>query len=50
MTLLLTPKLAPPDPPKTRNRVGIRAIIWRNVPKGTKVTLDEAIALLRANW
>ena len=49
MSLLLMPKNKPPIE-KTRNRVGIRNIIWANVPKGTKVALDEAIAILRAGW
>ena len=44
------PKKQPPADEKTRNRVGIRNIIWANVPKGTRVTLDEAIAILRAGW
>ena len=49
MSLLLMPKKRPPDE-KTRNRVGIRNIIWAAVPKGERVTLDEAIAILRAGW
>lgn len=47
MTLLLRPK--PPDE-KTRNRTGLLNIIRANVPKGARVTLEEAIAILRANW
>ena len=39
-----------PEPEKTRNRVGIKNVIYRSVPKGTKVTLGEAIEILRAGW
>ena len=49
MTLLLRPR-KPTEAEKTRNRVGIKNIVYANVPKGTRVTLDEAIAILRAGW
>ena len=49
MSLLLRPKKPPVDE-KTRNRVGIKNVVYAALPKGTKVTLDEAIAILRAGW
>ena len=49
MTLLLTPKPSPPDE-KTRNRVGIAAIFKRVMVRGQRVTLEEAIAILREHW
>ena len=53
MSLLLMPKKKPepdPEPEKLRNRVGIKNVVYAALPKGTKVTLDEAIAILRAGW
>lgn len=51
MTLLFPPRKPPtPAEEKTRNRVGIKALIDRNILKGQRVTLEEAIAILRANW
>lgn len=38
------------EPLKTRNRTGIRNLLWRAMERGQKVTLAEAIAILRANW
>lgn len=46
--LVFRPRPAPG--PKTRNRVGIRSIVWAAVPKGEKVTLEQAIAILKAGW
>ena len=50
MSLLMMPKKAPEPVEKTRNRVGIKSIVYAAVPKGERVTLDEAIAILRAGW
>lgn len=49
---LLVRSSSPPPPPeeKTRNRVGIKAIFTRELAKGQKVTLEQAIAILRAGW
>jgi hypothetical protein len=44
------PAVVVPDTTKTRNRVGIRNIIYGSMDKGQRVTLDEAIAILRAGW
>lgn len=50
MMLLLRPKPAPPPEEKTRNKSGIKSIFDRAMAKGQKVTLEEAIAILRAAW
>ena len=51
MSLLLMPKKKPPPADETtRNRVGIKNVIYRSVSKGERVTLAEAIAILRAGW
>lgn len=49
---LLTLRSDPPPPPepKTRNRSGIVGIFERALPSGQKVTLEEAIAILKAGW
>ena len=41
MTLLLTPKPKTAEPPKLRNRTGIKNLIYRAIPKGQRVTLDD---------
>lgn len=35
---------------RTRNRTGIKNIIWSAMDKGDRVTLEEAIAILKAGW
>ena len=52
MSLLMRPNKKPPEPSveKTRNRVGIKNIVYAAVGKGERVTLDEAIAILRGGW
>ena len=44
----MRPKAPPVEP--TRNRTGIRNIVYAALGKGERVTLDEAIAILRAGW
>lgn len=36
--------------PKRRNRTYITKRIWEAMAQGQKVTLEEAIAILRSNW
>ena len=48
MSLLLTPKPKPLE--KTRNRSGIRNIVYKAMEQGERVTLEQAIAILRAGW
>ena len=50
MTLLMRPKVKPPEPEKTRNRVGIRNVFYQAMQRGERVTLEQAIAILRAGW
>jgi hypothetical protein len=50
MMLLLRGRDAPPEPERTRNRTGICNIFKRAMATGQKVTLDEAIVILRAGW
>ena len=50
MSLLLRPKKQPTPDEKTRNRTGIKNIVYAAVGKGDRVTLDEAIAILRTGW
>jgi len=54
MSLLVTAKPATePSPavePKLRNRLGIKGIFDRNMDRREKVTLEQAIEILRANW
>ena len=47
MTLLLRPST---EPAKRRNKTGISRIFLRNMYRGEKVTLSQAIALLKAKW
>jgi hypothetical protein len=49
MTLLLHPTKVQPTEP-TRNRVGIRTIFYRAMGKGDRVSLEQAIAILRSGW
>lgn len=46
MTLLLRPRAVV----KTRNRTGIRNVFWQAMGRGERVTLEQAIAILRAGW
>ena len=39
-----------PEPEKTRNRTGIANIYKRAMKRGERVTLDQAVAILRAGW
>ena len=48
MTLLLTPRGTPVA--KTRNRTGIANIFKRAMERGERVTLEQAIAILKAGW
>jgi hypothetical protein len=48
MILLLN--TAPPESSKVRNKTGIKAIFDRALARGQKVTLEEAIAILRRDW
>ena len=50
MSLLLLKPKPPTTEVKTRTRIGVRNVIWRGVPKGKRVTLEEVIAILRAGW
>lgn len=36
--------------PKTRNRTGIRNLLWQAMERGERVTLEQAIAILRRDW
>ena len=47
MSLLLMPKLATE---KSRNKTGISRIFLRNMQRGERLTLAEAIKLLQAKW
>lgn len=47
MTLLL---LSQPPQPKTRNRRGCSNLFLKNVPKGERLTLAQAIEVLRRHW
>jgi len=49
MSLLLMPRKQP-EPEKTRNRTGIANIFKKTMARGQRVTLAEAIAILRAGW
>lgn len=48
MTLLLLSQQT--EPPKTRNRRGCSNIFLKNVPKGERLTLAQAIEVLRRHW
>lgn len=50
--LLMSPKLATEPVPteKRRGRLGIKTIFDKTMAKGEKVTLEEAIAILKASW
>lgn len=50
--LIMRPKTTDPAPAaeKTRTRIGIKALIDLHILKGQRVTLEETIAILRANW
>ena len=48
MTLLLTPRGTPVA--KTRNRTGCRNLFYTAMAQGERVTLEQAIAILKAGW
>lgn len=53
MTLLIRPKVvaAPqPEPANTRNRRGCANIFLKSMGKGDRVTLQQAIDILKAGW
>jgi len=49
MSVLLLFRRKPPAE-TTKNRTGCANIFLRNMKTGERVTLEQAIALLRANW
>jgi len=40
----------PTQAPKTRNRKGVRNLLWAQMQPFERVTLEDAIAILRAGW
>ncbi len=50
MTVVLMPKAKPPEEEKTRNRTGCANIFRKNMDRGERITLAQAIELLKLHW
>jgi len=50
VSILLFRKTSVDEQPKTRNRSGVCNIFRKALDRGERVTLEQAIAILRRDW